>query len=83
MGRITLPLPGPRDDAAYPTYRVILATDSPIDPETNHLTIQLQGERSQSKVLPLDEFFQTDSSGKETKNEYLLYGIASLGHVSN
>ena len=83
IGRIVLPLPGPREDAAYPTYRVVLATDSAIDAGTSSWTIQLQGEKNQSKALPLDEPSQIDSSVKEVQNEYLLYGIPSLGHVSD
>ena len=80
-GRVVIPLPGPRDDAAYPSYRLILRATQSIAPQDNFIDIQLKGEQEQSKIVPLiTNIHQESTKAKKTSN-YYLYGICSLGQV--
>lgn len=82
-GRVVTPLPGPRDDAAYPSYRLILRASQPITPQDNSIQIQLKGEQNQSKIIPLIANSPQESSKTKKTANYYLYGISSLGQVSS
>lgn len=72
IGRVTLSLPGPRDDAAYPSYELI------IQGMNTKIGIQIKGDKNQSKRIPLtDESFKSPTASK-----FFLYGICYLGKVN-
>ena len=75
IGRVFVDLPGPRSDAAYPTYRLILQT---VETKGLDMYIQLRGDAHRSQVIPLNE-----SSKSDTPMEFHLYGLCSLGEVSS
>jgi hypothetical protein len=84
IGRIVLPLAGPRDDSAFPSYRLIVLNDVTHDTaEMSILSIQIEGDRYSSDPILLKDCCRIDSSMLNSTNEYLLYGIRVLGQVSD
>ena len=83
IGRVELPLPGPRSDAAYPSYRVTVATDAPMNMESATLSVQFKDKKNQSDIIRLNERQPLDPSNHEIIAEFLLYGIPVLGKVSH
>jgi len=81
IGRIILSLPGPRDDAAYPSYELIVRTTQPVNLKDKIGSIQLKGDRNQSKIIPLIENENKDPLKTEKTLKFLLYSICSLGEV--
>lgn len=77
LGRITLSLPGPRNDAAYPSYQLMIRTKQIINANDSLLSIQLKSDTNQSKLIPLIN----DSLKNETTSNFFLYGICPLGEV--
>ena len=82
-GRVILSLPGPRDDAAYPSYEIILHTNKNINPKENFLKIQLRGDRNRSKIISLIDQHLNNSTKTKKTLDYFLYGICCLGKVSS
>jgi hypothetical protein len=82
IGRVVLPLPGPRDDAAYPSYRVTIATDSPMKMESPLVSVQLKDERNQTDFIQLNERQQPATSSDQNMLEFLMYGVPIFEQVS-
>ncbi len=79
VGRVVLPLPGPRDDAAYPSYELIIRTNQPINPNEKIIHIQLKGDQNQSKLIRLTN---NDPSKAGKTSKFSLYGLCPLGEVN-
>jgi hypothetical protein len=79
IGRVVLPLPGPRDDAAYPSCELILRTNQALNIEDSLVRVQIKGEKNQSKLIPLTE---SDNDKPLKTKTFFLYGICSLGEVN-
>jgi hypothetical protein len=82
IGRVILSLPGPRDDAAYPSYELIVRINPTVNFKDNIVHIQLKGDKNQSKIIPLIENDNKNLSKDEKISKFLLYGICFLGEVS-
>ncbi|CAF3752454.1 unnamed protein product [Rotaria socialis] len=76
IGRVILPLPGPRNDAAYPSYQLMIRTNQAIDANDSVVTIQIKSDKHQSKLIPLIGLFKN-----ETTSKLYLYGICPLGEL--
>ncbi|CAF1436666.1 unnamed protein product [Rotaria magnacalcarata] len=76
IGRVILPLPGPRSDAAYPSYQLISRTNQARDTNDSVVTIQIKSDKHQSKWIPLIGLFNN-----ETTSKLYLYGICPLGEL--
>jgi hypothetical protein len=81
VGRVTLALPGPRDDAAYPSYEIIVRTNRTTSIADGIVSIEIKGDKNQSKRVPLIENKQETSSKGQTTSRFFLYGICPLGEV--
>ena len=77
VGRVILPLPGPRDDGAYPSYELSIRTNQAMNTKDGIVSIQIKGSKNQSKLIPLTE---SDKDGLMLK--FYLYGVCSLGEVN-
>lgn len=82
-GRVTLALPGPREDAAYPSYEITIRTNRVVRIADGIVSVQIKGERNQSKRVSLIESKEKDASNGETNSRFLLYGICPLGEVDH
>ncbi|CAF3836154.1 unnamed protein product [Rotaria sordida] len=81
IGRVTLSLPGPRNDAAYPSYQLIIRTKEAINTKDSLVNIQIKGDKNQSKLIPLIESDNDYSFETEKTSTFFLYGICSLGEL--
>ncbi|CAF3685921.1 unnamed protein product [Rotaria sp. Silwood1] len=81
IGRVTLSLPGPRDDAAYPSYQLIIRTNEATNIKDSLVNIQIKGDKNQSKLISLIENDNDYSFEAEKISKFFLYGICSLGEL--
>jgi hypothetical protein len=79
IGRVTLSLAGPRDDAAYPSYELIVGTNRVMKTEDRPISIQIKGDKNQSKRIPLID--NDERLKAETTSKFFLYGVCYLGEV--
>jgi hypothetical protein len=82
VGRVVLPVPGPRCDAAYPSYELILRAHQSINSKDNPINIRLKGDQNQSKIIRLAESDHHDPTEAKKTSNFYLYGICSLGEVN-
>lgn len=82
IGRVILSLPGPRDDAAYPSYQCIIRTKQSVNTEDSIVSIQIKGDKNQSELIPLTESDNDKPLKTKTISKYFLYGICLLGEVN-
>ena len=80
-GRVVLPLPGPRDDAAYPSYEFILRARQSKGSKDDPIDVRLKGEINQSKIIRLTTRDHHGSTETKKTSNFYLYGICSLGEV--
>ena len=81
IGRVTLPLAGPRDDAAYPSYELLIWTAQTKSMDDGNVSIQLKSDKTLSKQIPLIASYSNSSIKAEGTSSFLLYGLCSFGEV--
>jgi hypothetical protein len=82
IGRVTLPLAGPCDDAAYPSYLLIIRTNQAINTEDSLVSIEIKGDKNQSKTIPLIKSDNEHPFATKSLSKFFLYGICPLGEVN-
>ncbi|CAF1154399.1 unnamed protein product [Adineta ricciae] len=82
VGRVTLPLAGPRNDAAYPSYELLIRTAQTKSMDDGNVSIQLKGDKTLSKQIPLIESYSNSSIKVEGASSFLLYGLCSFGELT-
>ncbi|UJR31343.1 hypothetical protein I4U23_018839 [Adineta vaga] len=81
VGRVILPLAGPRDDSAYPSYEMIIRTDQIKYIEDGSIIIQIEGDKNRSKRVLLIENSNSSSTKNEGTSRFFIYGLCSLGDL--
>ncbi|CAF3800670.1 unnamed protein product [Adineta steineri] len=81
IGRITLSLPGPRHDAAYPSYELIIRTKETINIDNSIVSIRIKGNQNESKQYPLIESNNNQPLKTDTISKFFLYGLCPLGEL--